>query len=41
MRTDGRTDMAKPIVAFRNFAEAPEITQGALVILVILMDMSN
>jgi len=24
-RTDGRTDMTKLIVAFRNFAKAPEI----------------
>ena len=23
MRTDGRTDMTKPIVAFRSFANAP------------------
>jgi hypothetical protein len=26
-RTDGRTDMAKLIVAFRNFAIAPHSTQ--------------
>jgi hypothetical protein len=25
-RTDGRTDMMKIIVAFRNFVNAPEIT---------------
>jgi hypothetical protein len=25
MRTDGRTDMTKLIVAFRNFANAPKI----------------
>jgi len=23
-RTDGRTDMTKPIVAFRNFTDAPK-----------------
>jgi hypothetical protein len=28
MRTDGRTDMTKLIVSFRNFASAPKIVQS-------------
>jgi hypothetical protein len=30
MRTDGQTDMTKLIVAFRNFANAPEVSNKGL-----------
>jgi hypothetical protein len=34
MRADGQTDMTKVIVAFRNFAIAPKLTEYERVILI-------